>query len=73
MSQDHHKTLAELAITDLECAADEYRSRAASAATVADRDSHSRVADGFERIVERRRQACRAAQSGGMSFVRASQ
>ncbi len=57
MSEVHRKTLAELAITDLECAADEYRAMAASASTAADRDSLTRVADGFERIVERRKQA----------------
>ena len=51
------KPLAELAIADLERAADEYRTMAATASTVADRDSHTRVADGFERIVERRKQA----------------
>jgi hypothetical protein len=57
MSEDHRKTLAELAITDLERTADEYRTMAASASTAADRDSLTRVADGFERIVERRKQA----------------
>jgi hypothetical protein len=51
------KTLAELAITDLERTADEYRAMAATAWTAADRDSHTRVADGFERIIERRKQA----------------
>jgi hypothetical protein len=54
---DYRKPLAELAIADLERAAAEYRSRAATASTAADRDSHTRVADGFERIVETRKQA----------------
>jgi hypothetical protein len=56
MSEFIAKTLAELAITDLERAADEYRTMAATASTAADRDSHTRVADGFERIIERRKQ-----------------
>lgn len=72
MPDDYRKPLAELAIADLECAAVEYRSRAATALTVADRDSHSRVADGFERIVERRRQAYRAVENGGNSRIRGS-
>jgi hypothetical protein len=57
MSEDHRKTLAELAITDLERTADEYRTMAATASTAVDRDSLTRVADGFERIIERRKQA----------------
>jgi hypothetical protein len=61
MPEDHRKTLAELAITDLERAADEYRTMAITASTAADRASLTRVADGFERIVERRKQRRRAA------------
>jgi hypothetical protein len=64
MPDDDRKPLAELAIADVEHAAAEYRSRAATALTVADRESHSRVADGLERIIERRRQAYRAACNG---------
>ncbi len=56
MSDDHHKFHTELAIADLERAADDYRTMAATASTHSDRDSHNRVADGFERIAERRRQ-----------------
>jgi len=54
---EDRKTLAELAITDLERTADEYRAMAVTASTAADRDSHTRVADGFVRIIERRKQA----------------
>jgi hypothetical protein len=60
MSDDHHRLHAELAIADLERAADEYRTMAASTSTASDRDSHTRVADRLERIVERRKQVCRA-------------
>jgi hypothetical protein len=56
---DVHQPLAELAISNLQRAADEYRSMAATASTTADRDSHTRVAEGFERIAKRRRQASR--------------
>jgi hypothetical protein len=48
MSEDDRKTLAELAITGLERAADEYGTMAATASTTADRDSHTRVADGLD-------------------------
>ena len=57
MSDDLHRLHAELAIVDLERAADEYRTMAATTLTASDRDSHTRVADQFERIVERRKQA----------------
>lgn len=55
MSEDHRKALAELVITDLERAAGDYRTMAATASTHSDRDSHNRVANGFERMAERRR------------------
>ena len=54
---DDHRPLEELDIADLRHVAAEYRTLAETALTTADRDSHTRVADGFERIVERRRQA----------------
>lgn len=54
MSEDHRKTLAELAITDLERTANEYRTMAATASTVAVRNSLMRLADKFERLVERK-------------------
>jgi hypothetical protein len=57
MSEDHHSLHAELAIADLERAAVEYRTMAATTSTTLDRDSHTRVADRFERIVERRKLA----------------
>jgi hypothetical protein len=57
MSDDHHRLHAALAIADLERAADEYRTMAATASTHLDHDSHIRVADGFERIAEQRKQA----------------
>jgi hypothetical protein len=69
---DRKKLLAELATADVEHAAADYRSRAATALTVEDRESHSRVADGFERIVERRRQAYRATSNGRDSRIRGS-
>ena len=55
MSDDHCRPCAQLAITDLERAADECRTMAATTSTASDRDSHIRVADQFERIVERRK------------------
>jgi hypothetical protein len=59
MSDDHQKLYANVAIADLERAADNYRIMAATASTHSDRDSHNRVAEGFERIAERRRRASR--------------
>jgi hypothetical protein len=59
VSDDHQKLQAGLAIAYLERTADDYRIIAATASTHSDRDSHNRVADGFERIAERRRQASR--------------
>ena len=47
MSEDHRKALAELVITDLERAAGDYRTMAATTSTHSDHDSHNRVADGF--------------------------
>jgi hypothetical protein len=49
--------LAELTNADLLCLAGEYRARAATASTAADRDGLERVAQGFVRIVGRRKMA----------------
>jgi hypothetical protein len=57
VSDAHHRLHNELAIADLERAADEYRTMAATTSTASDRDRHTRVADRFERIVEQRKQA----------------
>jgi hypothetical protein len=57
MSDDHHGPNAALAFADLKRAADEYRTMAAATTTASDHDSYIRVADGFERIAEQRKQA----------------
>jgi hypothetical protein len=55
MSADH-TPLAELTNDDLLCLAGDYRAMAA-ASNAADRDGLERVAQGFVRIVERRKMA----------------
>ena len=68
MSEDHRETLAELAITDLERTADEYRpwQRPPS---VAVRNSLTRLADRSERLVEKAGR-CRAAHLEVIGAIR---
>ena len=54
MFDHHHIPLAEVPDADLLRLVDEYRAMAATASTATDRDALNRVADGLERMVERR-------------------